>query len=432
VGRNYDQLVAAAKRTGTFQEYVGDGASVPWQCFAQFNPPLGFTLWTYKAFLDAAWPDGFKLHDWCYTPYGARIDVTQEEADLALREYIARDDILDAEIVYQSVHAFGGLYFGTSQTGYTGQQSSGPTPNIPIGPFYAKDVSMSIKVVMVLQQATVPNNSSPIIGYTAAAHIGGWTEHVWWPTDSLEDCLTALKGPALVNGQQPLLYARSLILSNQGTVLGVRLYQGGAGRGAFFPTGYNGSAGDEDIPQMALLCAGLGNGTPSVRRFTLRGIPDLQVRLGEFEPTTDYLSRMDLYLSSMTNFGFRGSNPVAKYAIASIAQVAGPPQSGLVTLTVNNPFSVSQFVTINQTLDAGQNRLGGRFMVSAIGPLNNQFSIAGWSDGATTGGTVSMPAKAVFQFLSSGGISVERVVTRRVGRPFGQYRGRRSKHRKIA
>ena len=430
--RTYDELVAEATATGTFTQYVGDGASVPWQVALPFSLPAGLTMWAYKQILDYEYPDGFKLHDWCYTPYGALIGVTRDEADSALKEYIDRRSIADGFIVYAAVRAGGGPYFGVSQTGYSGPQASKPTPNIPSLPITVKGPQMSIKVVIVFQQVTQKGADAPLLGYVGAQHIAGWSEHVWFPSDNLDDCLTALRGPALVNGEQPLLYTRSLCLSNNASILGVRLYQGGAGRGAFYPMGFAGSGGAEDIPQMALLCAAVSGGTPSVRRFTLRGIPDGQVVNGEFSPTTDFYSRLDMYFGSLTNFGFKGANPVTKYPIASIVQQAGPALVGLVTLMGNNQFAVSQFVTINQTLDVNGNRLGGQFMVSAVGPLNNQFSIAGWNQGNTQGGTVSIPGNAVFPFSGGGNVNVERITTRRVGRPFGLYRGRRSAQRRSA
>jgi len=128
--RNYDELVAAALATGTFADYVGDGASVPWQVAGSVSMPAGFTMWAYKAYLDVSFPAAFKLHDWCYTPYGALISVTRSEADNALEEYIARTSPIDAAVVFAAVDVFGAPFFGTSQTGYTGPQVQGNVANI--------------------------------------------------------------------------------------------------------------------------------------------------------------------------------------------------------------------------------------------------------------------------------------------------------------
>lgn len=132
--RNAAQLRAAALATGTFENYVGDGASVPWEVALPLSLPVGFTFFTYKTYLDARWPHAFKLHDWAYTPYGALINITREEADSALREDIAVDSPVDAEIVYQAVRIGGGPWFGVSQTGYSGLQSYRPAYNMTFPP----------------------------------------------------------------------------------------------------------------------------------------------------------------------------------------------------------------------------------------------------------------------------------------------------------
>jgi len=133
--RTYDELLAAATATGTFASYVGDGYTVPWEVALPHSVPLGFTMYAYKAYLDANWPAGAKLHDWLYTPYGALINATRDESDLALYEYIARDSTFHASIVYAAVHLGGEPFFGVSQTGYSGLQSEGSVANIGSTPF---------------------------------------------------------------------------------------------------------------------------------------------------------------------------------------------------------------------------------------------------------------------------------------------------------
>jgi len=132
--RNAAQLIADATATGTYADYVGDGASVPWQVALPFNLPVGLTMWAYKAYIDLRWPHAFKLHDWCYTPYGALIDCTREEADDALFELIAVDSVVDAWIVWPAVRVGGLPYWGTSQTGYLGPQVYRGVGNMVVTP----------------------------------------------------------------------------------------------------------------------------------------------------------------------------------------------------------------------------------------------------------------------------------------------------------
>jgi hypothetical protein len=80
-------------------------------------------MFIYKAYLDINWPHAFKLHDWCYTPYGALIAVTREEADQALFDLVAVSSVIDAWIVWTAVRVGGGPWFGHSLTGYNGIQT---------------------------------------------------------------------------------------------------------------------------------------------------------------------------------------------------------------------------------------------------------------------------------------------------------------------
>jgi len=120
--RTYQQLTADALATGTFADYKGDGATVPYEMTAAFSALAGLALWQYKQHLDASYPQAFKLHDWCYTPYGQLIAVGRDEADAALSDQILAiggpSAVLDSQIVYLAVQTGGGPWFGNSQTGF--------------------------------------------------------------------------------------------------------------------------------------------------------------------------------------------------------------------------------------------------------------------------------------------------------------------------
>jgi len=120
--RTWQELTAAALATGTFADYHGDGATVPYEMAAAFSTLAGASLEAYKAHLDASYPAAFRLHDWCYTPYGSLINVTRSEADQALRIQIVEiggpSSFLDAEIVGLAVAVGGEPWFGNSQVGF--------------------------------------------------------------------------------------------------------------------------------------------------------------------------------------------------------------------------------------------------------------------------------------------------------------------------
>src|SRR5260221_12795330 len=140
--RSAQELIDAATRSGTYADYFGDGATVPWDLVP---PPGGQLLYVYKLYLDARWPQAFRLHDWCYTPLGAMIQVTREEADHALFEIIARDSLNDATIVYTACRLGGGEFFGTSLTGLNGRNMALTS---------ARDPQMAIKGVMLFKDQT--------------------------------------------------------------------------------------------------------------------------------------------------------------------------------------------------------------------------------------------------------------------------------------
>ena len=130
--RNWQELIAAAEATGTYNQYQGDGASIPWQIGREYAKWIGHTMLAYKAHLDFEYPDAFKLHDWCYTPYGRLIGVTRSEADVALAEMIqirrgngppprntqTAESTLDSLVVGLAVRSYGGPWFGSSTTGW--------------------------------------------------------------------------------------------------------------------------------------------------------------------------------------------------------------------------------------------------------------------------------------------------------------------------
>jgi hypothetical protein len=283
--------------------------------------------------------------------------------------------------------------------------------------------------------ASVPQ-AQPFINYAPRLHLGGWTESLIWPDNNVSTLLDALKG----NGPYfpGLLPTRAFLLANGADIVGVRLYQGGAGKGQSYAFAYPGNSTFEaDNPQQALLCKCGSAGGAVVRRFTLRGVPDSQIALGEFGPNSGFASAIQVYFQQLANWGFNAFDPsVAQPTIFTITQVAPVPPAttptGLVTLVgPMQPFAIGNQVKVSKTIDANDNFVSGTFAVVTIGPGGNQFSLGNWTAGNCTKGKVGTKAKTFFM-ISTPTCGVSRLVTRKVGRPFEQYRGRRSKRRASA
>jgi len=436
--RTWEQLIVEANATGTYGSYAGDGASVPWQTCGFAVPPLGLSMALYKVWLDSHYPAAFKLHDWCYTLYGSLIGVTQLEADEALRtQILAIGGIaspLDAALVYAAVRLGGAYYFGTSLTGFDqavyDEALMRRAPwvggsNMGLAPRMEKS-KMAIKVVIVFQQSTLGGYSVPSLGLAGRTHIGGWTEHLWYPTDDIGKLWTALTvtNDPLINWG--LLQLRADMLTENASIVGVRLYEGGSGKGIFRAFSVPGrySAANSDIPSLALLAyVGLAT-TVKAKRLTLRGMPDHQAKGGEFTPDQSMQDSLRYYGLALGAFGAVTKNDNAGLPIINVTDV------GVVQLNGIAPtFGIGVQVQFRQMVNQYGQRVGGKFATTAINSPSNQFTVAGWNLGPCTGGNVLVQTSSL-KTIIPGSLVASRLVTRQVGRPFEQYRGRSSKRRR--
>ncbi len=296
---------------------------------------------------------------------------------------------------------------------------------------------MAIKVVILFQDQTAAvagtafsfvnlQPSAPNINYLGRSHIGGWSEFVIWNSDNVASLIQALRGG--LNGLPALLPSRAALLPGSAQIVGVRLYAGGAGKGQSYGFAYPGPAGaSSDVPQMALLCKSGPSGFAVTRRFTLRGVPDLFVTNGEFTPSAGYATLIQTYFQALFNFGFYGLDPGTP-----TAQVLNISLAGVVTLKIPvSPFNSTQLLNVSKTLNSAGQFVSYTGFLSAIGPGQNQFTLPNWTAGSCTGGKIVVKSRSVYS-MNPAISAVTRVVVRKVGRPFEQYRGRRSKHRRAS
>jgi hypothetical protein len=282
---------------------------------------------------------------------------------------------------------------------------------------------MTVKLTMLIQQATaVSSPNAPI------HRIGGWSES-WYYNGTVAQALNVAENPQPSGGGfvvLPLFQARSFLLPTGATIVGARI--GVVGPGGNTPTQslalqYVGQIGEGDPPAMAILCKAQGLGVQNVRRFVLRGLPDANVTEGEYTPTQVFATLLGTFFQSLQFWQFRGrdlSQPTAK-----IVSITG---AGLITFETAVAYNINDFVRILKTRDATGNLRGGRFQVTAVGPGNNNITIANWNFGSTTGGSGRKDA-IIFANVDINNVTVSRVVQKKVGRPFVQFRGRRSRRR---
>jgi len=85
----------------------GDGASVP---FAGLPFVWAIPFTSFKSYLDARFPDAFRLHDFLYSQVAAATGISRAEADAALFIELL-DDPVSAIVVYAAVRVGGQVHF---------------------------------------------------------------------------------------------------------------------------------------------------------------------------------------------------------------------------------------------------------------------------------------------------------------------------------
>ncbi len=280
---------------------------------------------------------------------------------------------------------------------------------------------MPFKVTLLFQQGTGAAAGQP----TLASHIGGWSESVYTSNPSITAVRTAILGdPVLGGGLAPL---RAQLLPASGSVVGYRIAQvlPRVGKAQTQSVVFPGSPSREtDVPQMALQCSINSASTNNVRRFSIRGVPDDQVIDGEFAPDAGYQTRLSFYATELSNWQFLGQDltvpflPVTSIDVTGLVIMAAPP-GYLVGDTV-------QFRNVRIQATGQLVSFKAKVTVAPIGGVT--FTITPPPLLAMAFGEVRKVAFALFT-MDGNSFQVARVAVRKVGRPFGQYRGRRSRRR---
>jgi hypothetical protein len=275
------------------------------------------------------------------------------------------------------------------------------------------------KCTMLMQLRTnVDQPNSPI------SRIGGWSES-WYDTNT---AISAVRPPFI-----QLCQKRAALLPAGAAVVGQRYQQvdpvGASSSTSFsFPGNARFTTSSDvlaaDMPQNALLCAVIGASVKNTRRFTLRGLPDAVVVGGEYNPgNSAFSTALQAFFNELDLYWFPGRDLSAPtYPLLTIDSL-GNFASEQATL-----FVVNQMVRVLRTKDADGRLRGGRFQVETMNPGGYTGKLAGWTFGACKGGKLRADSM-IWAQVRPANISIGRQVTRKVGRPFTQYRGRRSAKR---
>jgi hypothetical protein len=279
---------------------------------------------------------------------------------------------------------------------------------------------MQTKCIMVFQLST--NTADPT---ATQRRIGGWTETYYWPTQNLNDAKTAFRS---------LCQLRAGLLPRGALVKGQR-YQFVNPVGASVSEAFNypGTASlDQDVPQIALHFRIPAQAAQNVRSLDLRGVPDARVVGGEYSGTQNYDGALSRLLRALPAWQFYGrdlSQPT--FPIYSI------DPTGAAIIQAAFPYVVGDMVRVLRSLDSTGDFQGGLFRVAST-TLPFGLTLQGWTGGACKGGKIRKDGHVFVNFsdinqgADTGFGSVVSFPTpiaiiKKVGRPSGGYRGRRSR-----
>lgn len=273
----------------------------------------------------------------------------------------------------------------------------------------------AVKVTLLMQHVS---NFGEVAG--GFSRIGGWSE-TWYKPGT--DVVGARNLVEIGNGSLPPIAQTRAALLPQGSAIVGQRYQivdprGPAQSASRFFNG-NGSF-TADVPQMGLLCKIGATGVGNIRAQIIRAIPDSFVQLGEFAPSVAYRDLVLRYFGSLVLWNFRGRDlTIPAFTIISISS------AGLVTTTAAHGYAINDRVRILKTLTAAGRVVGALAYVSTV-PSTTTFTLNVWTNGSSEGGTVRKEV-IIYPPVNPNIATISRIVTRRVGRPFVQYRGRRAR-----
>lgn len=264
------------------------------------------------------------------------------------------------------------------------------------------------------------NSSTNVTGGSIGQRTGGWSESFYKnaaPSDVVAN--ETWRDVFLRQCQR-----RAALLPTGFSVGGQRYQQvdpaGGSATGGVV---YPGTAGIQaDVPQMALFLRLSAQGVPNIKPLTLRGLPDARVVEGEYFPASNFSAALNTYVTNLSLWQFKGRDlqqtPLSIFTIDNL---------GVVTTDEAHSFVENDFVRVLRTIDENGRRQGGRFRV--IAPVTSHtFKITPWDFGDCHGGKVRADV-TIYPLIASQSANVLRVIVRKVGRPFGGYRGRASTRR---
>lgn len=272
---------------------------------------------------------------------------------------------------------------------------------------------MPYKISILIGFSTAPSNRA-----VASIHSGGWSESFWFNGAA---SLITIKMPLILNDRARMLGGSASVVGYRiqaYTITGNKLIPNGSTSvHATYPGNNNLTM---DVPQAALDLSGLVAGAVNSNRLVLRGVPDEAITFGEYNGSQPFAGGLANYTGDIVNMpaGFVGrdlSQPSSRiHAI----------NAGVVTLQANvGGVAGTDWLRLHRCYDINGNPVKGAYLITAI--AGNAYTLQ------------NLPAQVVLEpsgtaridklvFLTLTSLNTGRALVKKVGRPFEQYRGRRS------
>lgn len=266
-----------------------------------------------------------------------------------------------------------------------------------------------IKGTMLFQLVTNVSGGSQ-----GGPHIAGWSES-WYSDGSIADTRRSMT---------ELCRTRAGLLPGSAVIVGQR-YQVINGPSSSTAIRFPGAAArSNDVPQAALLCTATVGARPNVRRFSLRGFPDVWIEEGELKPAAPFPAKWEEFEGAL------GAGPwgfVMRDLTIAAVRVASV-NAGALVLQADLVANVFDYIRLNDIYDQFRVLRSGLYQITAKTD-NKNYTIRDWPAGSiVTGNGFARKEEIIFDGVNLN-IEYSRIVVRKVGRPFEQYRGRGAKRR---
>lgn len=265
---------------------------------------------------------------------------------------------------------------------------------------------MTIKCTLLIEVQTNVSDNAAVSGREA-----GFSESFYWPGSSIATVITRFRGVAM---------RRAGMLPVGAAVVGQR-YQivNPVGAGQTEAVRYPGATGSAaDYPSLGLLCKVPSLTTRNVGHFLLRGLPDARIFEGEYNPNANFRAAFLAFTRALEGFAFEARDLDATQApLVSIAA-----NGNYVTSANFTPGGATANVRLLRTYDEFGRLHSGAYTANittaTTGTINN------WDGVAVTGGKIRLDT-TIYPLMATEQIEPVRISSRKVGRPFDLFVGRR-------